>query len=290
MPTWTETEDILRPFREWLNHTADEIAALPEDRERLADDDGPLHGFGAADRAAEASAAEASVAEAGLLQLVEAFTAMRHELKLQTRGSRNLETTVDRALEGLSSASRTFHSVQAQERDAADRAAKPLLEALIGLDEALLRAYQAFQTAQQQLSDSAPEQLRQSLDTRFAELSWWRRLLSRGWHRTVTDAAADGLRRSVQKNIGGVVQGFELLRTRIAKELRDLGIHRMETVGEPVDPTRMTVVEIVRDANVAPETVVGILRPGYRRGPQILRYAEVRVAATQDFDTPPAVT
>ncbi|MEZ6063780.1 MAG: nucleotide exchange factor GrpE [Planctomycetaceae bacterium] len=291
MPTWTETEETLRAFREWLNHTADEIAALPDPRD-AADED--LRGFTAAN-----STQPSEAPEAGLLQLVEAFTAMRHELKLQTKSTRGLETTVEHALEGLNSASRTFQSVQAQERDAARRAAKPLIEALAGLDEGLQRASLAFDAARHRLLDAAPEQIRNSLAREFSRLPWWRRLLVRKWHAVIADLAVKEMRQSLHENVNAIVQGFDLLRSRLSKSLAELQITRIDQPGGRVDPNLMTVVELVTDPALEPETVVRILRPGYVAGDQVIRFAEVKAVASRqrapdvpeqvrdgDFDTP----
>ncbi len=56
------------------------------------------------------------------------------------------------------------------------------------------------------------------------------------------------------------------------------GLYRMASVGLPVDPHAMTVVEVVEGDGHAPGTVVEEIRPGYRWNDKVVRYAEVRAA------------
>ncbi len=119
--------------------------------------------------------------EAGLLQVVEALTAMRHELKLQTRNGRSLEEAVQGARQSLDVAMRQFQSVQAREEESARRAAQPLVEALVGLDESLGRGRKALEITHRQLTEAAPQELWQALDDRVpTACRWWRRWMVQG--------------------------------------------------------------------------------------------------------------
>lgn len=297
--SWWENEEIIRGFRDWLTHTAEEIEALDEgdnstSAHEPADDDASWPTGGAeiassGDDTNESAAREADqrdqlgldLPDVGLLQLVEAFTAMRHELKLQTKGTRNLEASVAQSLEGLASASRTFQSVQANEQEAVERATRPVVEALVELDEGLRRAVQAFQATHRQMTRSAPSQLRESLDEQFQNQTWWRRFTARRWHAHVREAAAKALAQSTAEEFANLMQGFELIQARLARTLQQLGIDRLDETGGQVDPSRMTVVELVVDADAPPETVVEVVRPGYVWGARVVRFAEVRAVASR---------
>ena len=76
MNDWLDNEAMLDRFRQWLEETRREADALPDE--------------------AEASAEQSEARPVGLLQLVEEFTALRHEVKLQTKSSRGAGGT-DRA-------------------------------------------------------------------------------------------------------------------------------------------------------------------------------------------------
>ncbi|MBI2480896.1 MAG: hypothetical protein HYV60_20380, partial [Planctomycetia bacterium] len=185
MRTWWENEDILQRFRDWLTQTGEEVAAIatpepdvqseaedsidkPEwmnELDRFDDPDEPDDEFqhdDPADELADEPAPE--LPSVGLIELIEAFTALRHETKLQTKAGRGLEDAVQSSLQGLNSAIRQFETVQSREEEAAARAAKPFAEALANLDEALARGAEAIAASHRQATQSVPQHLREALD------------------------------------------------------------------------------------------------------------------------------
>ncbi len=281
--SWWENEEILRQFRDWLTQTRDEVDSLDDDVCRDVERS-ELSAFSAELPGEELRSAELpgeELPDVGLLQLVEAFTAMRHELKLYTKGTRNLEATVTRSLEGLGAASRVFESVQADEQGAAHRAALPLVETLVGLDEGLLRAEQAFRSAHRQLTQTAPDRLRARLEQEFARQSWWGRLRTGRWYVQTRELACAALGQAAEEEFASLMEGVRMLQERLARALRDQGIQRIDGTGQIVDPTRMTVVDLVIDSQLPPETVAEVVRPGYLWGDHMVRFAEVRAVARQ---------
>ncbi len=77
--------------------------------------------------------------EVGFVRLIEEFTALRHELKLQTRSTRGLQDQAEAMLPALQQAIEQFRAVEPKEAQAAFAAGRPLAEALADLDEALDR-------------------------------------------------------------------------------------------------------------------------------------------------------
>ncbi len=65
---------------------------------------------------------------------------------------------------------------------------------------------------------------------------------------------------------------------RLHRAMAKEGLYRMASVGLPVDPHAMTVVEVVESDVHAPGTVVEEIRPGYRWNNKVVRFAEVRAA------------
>ncbi|MCA1686979.1 MAG: nucleotide exchange factor GrpE, partial [Planctomycetia bacterium] len=110
-----DDEAVLSRFRQWL-------------AEARAGDDGP-----------DPLPPEANEPEIGLYRLVEEFTALRQEVKLQTKSGRGLQEEAESLLTGLRQAIEQFRSVAPKEEQAALAAARPLAEALADLDEALDR-------------------------------------------------------------------------------------------------------------------------------------------------------
>lgn len=71
------------------------------------------------------------------------------------------------------------------------------------------------------------------------------------------------------KGIQGIVKQFE-------KTLRDLGVERIKTVGEPFNPHLHEAVSM-EEGEGDVEVVSEELQPGYRVGDDIIRHAMVRV-------------
>ena len=74
------------------------------------------------------------------------------------------------------------------------------------------------------------------------------------------------------------VRGVSLVRQQFLATLEGLGVSRVEPEGQPFDPSRHEAVTSVNAPGVAPGTVVGIVRPGYLIGDEVLRPAQVAVA------------
>jgi molecular chaperone GrpE (heat shock protein) len=74
------------------------------------------------------------------------------------------------------------------------------------------------------------------------------------------------------------LQGLSLVRDRFFSLLAGEGIQPIDALHQPFDPRLHVAVETeVRD-DIAPDTVVRVVRQGYRQQHRILRYAEVVVA------------
>jgi molecular chaperone GrpE len=260
MRSWFENEAIVQRLREWLSRTAEELDQTEESS------------------AAGAAADDRGAPPAGLLPLVEAFTALRHELKLQTKSARGLEETVQSALAGLDRAAEQFRSVQSQEAAAVEQSLKPLVMTLIELDEALERGEWAFVATEQQMLEQAAHDLEQALTERFAGLSAWQRWRAQPWHATAQQVGRTHIEGLSQRVLAPLREGYELIRSRLQRLLAEHGVRRIDCVGGAVDPARMTVVELVDDPQAEPGTVLDELRPGYYWRDRVLRFAEVRVA------------
>jgi molecular chaperone GrpE len=266
-----DIEAILDRFRDWLSQTQADVQAL--------DALGPEEPGTPGDRG--------QGPEVGLLQLVEAFTALRHELKLQTKSARSVEESVQAALGGMDRAIAQFQTVQAREVHAAEQAAKPLVTALIELDEALERGVKAVAIMERRFVQQSPQQLLETLDERFARLRAWRRWLGGRWHREVRQLCQDQEAETLVRAFAALAEGYQLVRSRLQRVLAEQQIQRIACVGQHVDPTAMTVVELVDDPHAMPETVVDELRPGYTWRGQVVRYAEVRAVRGQPLGSAP---
>jgi molecular chaperone GrpE len=84
--------------------------------------------------------------------------------------------------------------------------------------------------------------------------------------------------RHAEADPAAIVSGVEAVLAQALGVLADLGVTRVDGVGEAFDPARHEAAAVVADADAEPGTVVGVLRPGYLAGDRVLRPAAVAVA------------
>ncbi len=106
-----DVEDIIERFREWLDSARAEAA----NEENL--EPGP-NDFRETPR------------EFGIIDLVEEFTALRHEVKLQTKSGRGLSDQTETTLQALKRAIEELRSVVPKDAEAVWTAGKALAEGL----------------------------------------------------------------------------------------------------------------------------------------------------------------
>ena len=258
----TDDEALLALFRDWLARTRAEV----ED----ADEPEP----------------DPREPEIGLHRLVEEFTALRHEVKLETKGSRGLQEQVEALLPAIRQAIDQVRNVVPREEQAAQSAARPLAEVVADLDEALDRGRREVAKARDRSRAAALDATRATLaalDELQARRPWYRRLGLRAYHAQVRalidhEGAAEAAGSAL---FDALIEGYDLIQARLRRALEAGQIDRIECVGYPVDPQRMTVVEAVDAREVAPGHVVDEIRRGYTWRGRVLRYAEVRAARSR---------
>ncbi len=91
--------------------------------------------------------------------------------------------------------------------------------------------------------------------------------LDRALEAARADTSVDTLRR-----------GVELVRQQFLTKLEALGVTRLDPLGQPFDPALHDAVSTVPVEDPAQDhTVVGVIRPGYKLGDEVLRPASVAV-------------
>ncbi len=253
-------EQILDRFRDWLRTTRLEAAEVGESSN------------GEPESPAEAR-------RIGLDRLIEEFTALRHELKLQTRGARSLEERVESSLATLAAASSLFQSVAAQAISAgSESTAKNLALMIAEIQESLIRAYDQWNKNVERLIGSSASERSTALESLYRKQPLLRRLLIKSYHAIIIkrieedEETARGERRSLT---AALLSGYDLILRRMNRNMTDLGLNRFPTVGRIVDPDRMVVIEVVESDDRHGE-VIEEIRPGYEWKGVLLRPAEVR--------------
>jgi len=74
------------------------------------------------------------------------------------------------------------------------------------------------------------------------------------------------------------VQGVSLVHQQFLGTLEGLGVRRLEPLGQPFNPAQHEAVTTVSANGTPAGVVVGIVRPGYVIGDEVLRPAQVAVA------------
>lgn len=246
-------EVLITQFRQWIQETRAQAA----DIERTKIDTSPP--------------------EVGLYRLVEEFTALRHEVKLETKSARNLQEQFDSLLPAVKQAIDTFQSVVPKEQQAAITAARPLVEAIADLDEALDRGRSEIEKARERLALKPREALAHKLHTLYDGLSWMGRLRYRAYHESILAV----IRQTTEYDptfMDALLEGYGLIQARLRRAMQTEQIARIDCIGLPVDPDRMTVVEVVDSDQFAAGHVIEEIRRGYTWRDRVLRFAEVRAA------------
>ncbi|HUT11985.1 MAG TPA: nucleotide exchange factor GrpE [Thermoguttaceae bacterium] len=254
-----DEETVLARFSQWLDETAAEAESI--DDRRPAHDEPP------------------ELPSVGLLQFVEEFTALRHELKLETKSSRNLAERTETMLTAMEQAVEAFRSVDAREAEAARQAARPLIEAMLDLDEALGRGRAVIETARRRVLEDLTTQLQEQLDDLFRHQSLWRRWLCRHWYRAAREIVLQRATLDHRRIFDSLAEGYDLIVNRLGRAMKKEEIYRIQCVGKPANPNTMTVVEAVDDPRQPPGLVVEEIRPGYYRKGEVVRFAEVKAVA-----------
>ena len=160
--------------------------------------------------------------EIDLLTVVEQFTALRHEVNLQTRATRQ-------ALDQMRAAPPVPPEV----------ALKPAIAALIEVADALGRGLAEVEAARERVLERFADAPAESPAPR----SWWRVF------GTVPAPATDAgeLGEWAAKNLAGVADGYQFSLRRAERGLAQLGVTGFDCAGARYDPETMEAVEAVAD-------------------------------------------
>ena len=197
--------------------------------------------------------------------LLAQFTALRHEVHLQTRAARAQQEQTAEALAALQQS-------QPVDRDG-DEALRPLLKALVDVYDSLSLAEREVRRAQDHVAppQSAPT-------PPAAAPSFWSRLFGRKPVSAERPQQAAPAADRAPQVLASVLTGYTMSLQRVERALRQHGLEPIPAVGEPFDPERMEVLEVVNDSGRPSGEVVGEVRRGYLWRGRVLRFAPVRVA------------
>lgn len=246
-----QIESIIADFRDWLAQ-----GPLPEP-ESVATEPVDLH------------------------TLVAHFTALRHEVNLQTRAARQQQEQTAEVLRLLESSQRS-RDVVANSEDAK----RPLLTAFIEVADALLLATKEMT----RLASS----VKSLLESRFAPLlptevrvNFLGRLLGLNGlaqqqrelvERLNRPVADDTVLERLQQTLDAAASGLSLSLQRVERVMARHGLEPVGSVGSSFDSERMEAVEAIGGTGRPTGEVIEELRRGYLLDGRVLRFAQVKVA------------
>jgi molecular chaperone GrpE len=118
--------------------------------------------------------------------------------------------------------------------------------------------------------------------------------------RATAHAGATSATQEDPQGVKGLVDGISLVTKQFQDALGRLGIERVDSVGQPFDPSLHEAIQHLETTEVPPGCVAAEVQPGYRDGDRLLRPALVVVAkapvsaepreANSDASTPGAGT
>ncbi|MFO0843520.1 MAG: nucleotide exchange factor GrpE [Gemmataceae bacterium] len=215
-----------------------------------------------------------------LATLLGHFVALRQEVNLQTRAVRaqqeqnaELVAKLGQAVEALS---------RPRPEPVADDKARPLLNSLVELGDALLLANREVTRTRESLLPALEAMARpKATETppvhRRSAGSFWTR-----WFQPSAPQEAPvestGHAERVAGALSALVTGYGMSLERVERALRKHGLEPIAAVGQPFDPERMEAMDAVADTGRPAGEVVEEVRRGYLWNGRLFRFAQVRVA------------
>lgn len=218
------------------------------------------------------SEARASPAEAvDLHTLVAQFTALRHEVNLQTRAVRQQQEQNAETLRQFGDGLRLLEERARQEPvdDEGERVAS-LLNALVDAADAQQLAVREL--ARVAATVTAP--LKEAPPAAPTRLGRW---LGLDRIAAVLQARSSELDR-VRETIDAAATGLTLGLHRLERIMARHGLEPVSALGRPFDPETMEAVEAVAMSDRPAGEVLGELRRGYLLNGRLFRFAQVKVA------------
>ena len=208
--------------------------------------------------------------EFGLLDVIEAFTAMRHESRGQQKESRELSAALESAVGNIQSLeSRLLAATEVR-----PNSERELVELVIEMDIQLTRI---ADTLSQQVVDrrQRKEAERQRLRDTYEGLGW----LSR-WFAKRLWAVVDEVQQSQSEHDDDqpLLDATTIVLNKLHRMMEDCQLDREEVIGKPFAPESMSAIDTVASDKVTAGHVAEQLAPSYSWRGKLIRYAQVRIA------------
>lgn len=214
--------------------------------------------------------------EFGMIDIVEAFTALRHEWKGQTRTSRDAAESIQAAVAEIRGLEARFKQLVTDAAAGMDdySFSKKLVGVMGEIDIQLERAIHAAAKFEENESQRFGA-IRSEVQAYFRKMNF----LGRWFARPLLAFIGKKLDREAQHHDSPTLEGLRLIWTQHQNAMKDVGIQRIETAKTPFDPETMNAIGSAPSTEDFPQgSVVDQLSPGYSWRGTIVRFAIVKVA------------
>lgn len=200
------------------------------------------------------------------------FTAVRHEVNLQTRAARAQQEQNAETLRQLTAALDALRQGQSRgeqaRRQVVEEAIRPLLKTLIELHDALSIAGREVQRIGEALTvEETP--------TTAPPRSFWMNVFRPSPPPLPSSPSPPQRERQM---LASLTAGYTMSLQRVERALQQHGLEAIAALGQRFDPELMEVVEAVVDSGRPAGEVIDEARRGYLWNGRVFRYAQVRVA------------
>lgn len=201
-------------------------------------------------------------ARVDLFTLIAQFTALRHEVNLQTKAARAATEQTAEALKQI---------LPTKPVDTTE-IVRPLVKALVDVADALMIGVRQTESAR-----LAAESLLAGVSTPPPQpaVGMWAKLFRKKPRSLPTEP---GPIEQLGRLLVGLTDGYLMSLRRVERALVHVGVEPVPSEGRPFDPELMEVIEVVGADGQPVGTVMEEVRRGYRWNGALLRYAQVKVA------------
>lgn len=216
---------------------------------------------------------EAESPRFGLVDLVDAFTAFRHEYRTQVKESRQLHESLQLLSAKIEKLATQSISKSTSQNESDGSEVRRWVMMLIDFDIQWTRAIEAtirYEDTAQQESQRFPDVTQRIIASLTPWQRWWSAPLI---HKLKSQPIAADLTKS------GVTDGLMILLSRLRNLLGELGVERIDTMGQPFDGELMRSIGTMVDSNVTMGAVAQQLSSAYRWNGAVVKFADVRVSA-----------
>lgn len=224
------------------------------------------------------STQDAAQPEFGLVDIIEAFTAMRHEWRGQTKESRTLADSVQDAVTNIQEAAANIQQLEAkllaQTAEISTDESRKLAELIVDTDNQLTRAVAAAtqsDTNRRQHEDFESQAIEHYFHGMNAIARWFA-------HPLLTFMTKQRQAKK-QTTENPAVEGLNLVLARLRQMMKEHRIERLDVLGQTFDAEIMNAIGTVESQDYASGYVAEQLSPSYRWRGCLLRFADVRVAS-----------